>query len=86
MTPQRPLEEVAAECDIAFSRYPKDVPVVITKEPFRDALDYAKEYGLTCLVHFHGFYTIVYPDARWMRALSMYHEMKAITRMSAKQT
>lgn len=76
ITPQRSLEEVFAECDIAFSRYPKSIPVIITKTPFKMALDYALEYKLTCLVHFHGSFSVVYPDARWMRCLRVYQLMQ----------
>ena len=72
ITPQRPLEEVFAECDIAFSRYPKSIPVIITKEPYKMALNIALEYKITCLVHFHGSFTVVYSDARWMRCLRVY--------------
>lgn len=84
LTPQRPLEEVAAECDIAFSRYKKSVPVIITKKPFKMALDIALEYKLICLVHFHGSFTVVYPDARWMRCLRVYQLMQEKARCEAE--
>jgi hypothetical protein len=75
LTPQRPLEEVAAECDIAFSRYPKTIPVEIRQDPFRAALDCSRREKKKCLVVFHRFFTVVYPDARWMRSLRLYEEM-----------
>jgi len=77
ITPQRSLSEVASRCDIAFSRYPKSVPVKIEQEPFGAALNYSQKYKKTCLVIEHNWFTVVYPDARWMRSLRLYQSIQA---------
>lgn len=76
VTPQRSLIDVAEECDIAFSRYPKSVPVKIEQNPFKAALDYSRRHNKTCLVIEHSWFTVVYPDARWMQALRLYQAVE----------
>ena len=70
------LAEAAKECDIAFSRYPKSMPVQISQEPFKAALDYSRKHKKTCLMIEHSWFTVIYPDARWMQSLRIYQSMQ----------
>lgn len=73
LTEQRPIEEIAAECDVIFSDLSIGIGETICDHPFRSALDSAKT-GKTVLWIGGGFFSIVYPDARFMQSLRLYQE------------
>ena len=61
MSERRDLEEVAAECDGAFSEEFGDA------DPLRAALDHAREYNVKCLVVQDDWFMIVPPFKTNMR-------------------
>lgn len=79
ITPQRPLCEVAKECDIAFADGPVEVEAIIVPDPFRAGLDCSRNEKKTCLVVLvtSGHFTVISPDARWVRSLRLYQSLGA---------
>lgn len=74
----RPIAEVAAECDIVFAdRHANsglEIPgyeIVICENSFREAIDAAKK-GKTAMFVLGEFFSVVYPDARLARSVRIY--------------
>lgn len=62
MTIQRSIQDVIAECDIAFCPHCKFVDGLETinaDDPLRAALDFARENDVTCFVQYDKYYAIV---------------------------
>jgi len=78
ITPQRPLSEVAKECDIIFSDGPLEIKSTIVTDPFRAALDYTRQEKKKSMAVFDKYFTCVWPDATWMRSLRLYQEMERL--------
>lgn len=77
ITPQRPLMEVAKECDVVFSDRAIEIEATfLVTDPFRSALDLSRDKKKTCLAVFGKYFTIVWPDARWMSSLRLYRSME----------
>ena len=73
ITPQRPLIEVAKDCDVVFSDRAIEIEATfIVTDPFHSALDLSLHKKKVCLAVFGKYFTIVWPDARWMRSLRLY--------------
>lgn len=75
ITPQRPLAEVARECDIVFSDGVTEILSFIVTDPFKSALDFSRDKKKVCLAIFGKYFIVVQPDARWMRALRLYQSL-----------
>ena len=78
ITPQRPLAEVAKECDIAFAdrELSTGIETKIVDDPFRSGLDFTLKHKKVSLVIIGEHFTKINPDATWMQALRLYQEMK----------
>jgi len=75
ITPQRPIEEVAAECEVVFADRAMDsIGATVSEDPFHDALVYARNKKQKALFVIGQYFSIVYPDARWMRGLRLYQQ------------
>jgi hypothetical protein len=81
ITPQRPLSEVAKDCDVVFSdgAVPIEIDSQIVADSFEEALTCARENGKVALAVFGSHFTVVWPDARWMRALRLYQSLRDTT-------
>ncbi len=86
ITPQRPLTDVAKECDIVFSDgiAPIKIKSFVTTDPFKSALDMARDGKKVCLAVFGKYFTVVHPDARWMQALRLYQSIQENLRVQEK--
>lgn len=78
ITPQRPLEEVVKECDIVFSDgvTPINIESIVTPDPFKSALLFSRYKRMVCLAVFGSYFTVIWPDARWMRSLRLYQSLQ----------
>ena len=74
MTPQRPITEVAAECDVVFTDNTAKYPGMYMNDPFKAALDVSREQKKICLAVFDRYYLMMVPVATWMMALRLYQE------------
>jgi len=80
ITTQRPLSEVAKECDIVFSdgKAPIEIKSTVVQDPFKAALDYTAEKKKISLAVFGRYFILITPDATWMRALRLYQEIERL--------
>jgi len=76
LTEQRDIHEVAAECDVVFTDNTAKIPGDYVDDPFKSALEAAREDGITCLAVFGDFFLKVKPNATWMQALRLYQELR----------
>lgn len=76
LTPQRPIAEVAAECDVVFTDDAAKWPGVLSGDPFKAALDASLHQKKICMAVFDRYYIKIVPDATWMQAMKLYHEMR----------
>ena len=76
ITPQRPIAEVAAECDVVFTDNTAKYPGMYMNDPFKAALDVSREQNKICMAVFDKYYLKIVPDATWMRAMRLYQEMR----------
>lgn len=76
ITPQRPLIEVAGECEMVFSDRSIEIDSLVVADPFRSALDFTIHKKKVCLAVFGGYFTVVFPDARWMQSLRLYQSIE----------
>lgn len=78
ITPQRPLFEVAKECDIAFADHDLQtgIETKVVDDPFHSGLDFTLKHKKVSLVVIDQHFTKIKPDASWMQALRLYHEME----------
>lgn len=76
MTRQRPIAEVAAECDIVFTDDAAKRPGEIVSDPFKAALGTSCEQNKICMAVFDSYYLKIVPGPVWMRALRLYQEMR----------
>ena len=78
ITPQRPLFEVAAKCDVGFTDRPMDLPInyEIVDDPLASALWCSRIEGKMCLVVIDKYYLQVPPDARAMQAMRLHQLMR----------
>ena len=77
------VAQVAAECDIAFCEYCRFVEQLETinvDDPFRAALDHARENDVTCFVQYGKYYGKVPSFKRdmkgWVDAFKVYDQMR----------
>lgn len=83
MTLQRTVDEVAAECDIAFCEHCKFVEQLETRnsdDPLRAALDHARENDVTCFVQYGDYFGKV-PSFKsdmkgWIDAFKVWDQMR----------
>ena len=81
MTPQRPLAEVANECDVVIvggeltAELGGLMDVVVAADPFRAGLDLARDEKKRCCVVLPPHFFVIEPGPRWMWALRIYQEM-----------
>ena len=88
ITLQRPLAEVAAECDKVFAdntaKFQGDSE--FAADPFKAALDYSRKRGLVVLAIFDRYFVkVIGTDARWMQALRLYQELKLQSERAGKE-
>ena len=76
MTGQRPLAEVAGECDMVFTDDLNKWPGELTDDPFKQALNHSRKRNIVCLAIFERYYVKIKPDPTWMRALRLYQELQ----------
>ena len=74
ITKQRPLAEVASECDIVFTDDLSKWPGELAEDPFRKALNFSLNESAVCLAIFKEYFVKIKPDPTWMRALRLYQE------------
>jgi len=70
---QRPIEEVAVECDEIFGPDGDD--------PFRAALDCARDEKKVCMAIYPPYFTVVHPDARFMQSLRLWQDWQQQKRL-----
>lgn len=83
MTVQRTIQDVIAECDIAFCPYCKfveGIESVMSDDPLRAALDHARENDVTCFAQYDKYYAIV-PSFKsdmkgWIDAVQVWDQMR----------
>ena len=83
MTRQRSIQDVIAECDIAFCQYGKFVDgleTVNADDPLRAALDHARENDVKCFMQYDKYYGIV-PSFKtdmkgWGDAFNVWDQMR----------
>ena len=86
MTPQRPLAEVANECDVVIvgedlaAELGGLMDVVVAADPFRAGLDMARDEKKRCCVILPPHYFVVEPGPTWMQALRIYQDMQVPNR------
>lgn len=83
MTVQRTIQEVIADCDIAFCPYGKLVEgmeSIMADDPLKAALDHARKNDVTCFVQYDKYYGIV-PSFKsdmkgWSDAFKLWDQMQ----------
>lgn len=83
MTIQRDINDVAAECDIAFcdhGKFMEPLETINSDDPFKAALDHARDNDVTCFVQYGDYFGKV-PSIKsdmkgWGDALKVWDQMR----------